>query len=180
MVPHQEAPTNICWGDRNRSVLVRVPLGWIADTSMIKNANPQETGVIPYVPGKQTVELRSGDGSANIYLFMAGIIVAAQHGLEMPNALDIAEKLYMDVNIFDEAHKDKLEKLEHLPQSCWESADKLMEKREFFEKNGIFPAGTLDQVANKLKSYEDKDLSERLYGKEEELRELVMKYLHCQ
>ena len=180
LVPHQEAPTNICWGDRNRSVLVRVPLGWIADTSMIKNANPQETGVIPYVPGKQTVELRSGDGSANIYLFVAGIIVAAQHGLEMPNALDIAEKLYMDVNIFDKAHKDKLEKLEHLPQSCWESADKLMEKREFFEKNGIFPAGTLDQVANKLKSYEDKDLSERLYGKEEELRELVMKYLHCQ
>ncbi|MDX2415411.1 MAG: glutamine synthetase family protein, partial [Bacteroidales bacterium] len=27
LVPHQEAPTNICWGDRNRSVLVRVPLG---------------------------------------------------------------------------------------------------------------------------------------------------------
>ena len=25
LVPHQEAPTNICWGDRNRSVLVRVP-----------------------------------------------------------------------------------------------------------------------------------------------------------
>lgn len=30
LVPHQEAPTNICWGDRNRSVLVRVPLGWSA------------------------------------------------------------------------------------------------------------------------------------------------------
>ena len=28
LVPHQEAPTNICWGDRNRSVLIRVPLGW--------------------------------------------------------------------------------------------------------------------------------------------------------
>ena len=27
LVPHQEAPTNVCWGDRNRSVLVRVPLG---------------------------------------------------------------------------------------------------------------------------------------------------------
>lgn len=180
LVPHQEAPTNICWGDRNRSVLVRVPLGWIADTSMIKNANPQENGPIPYVPGKQTVELRSGDGSANLYLFMAGIIVAAQHGLEMPNALEIAEKLYMDVNIFDEEHKDKLEKLEYLPQSCWESADKLMEKREFFEKNGIFPAGTIDQVAKKLKSFEDKDLSERLYGKDEELRKLVNSFLHCQ
>ncbi len=30
LVPHQEAPTSICWGDRNRSVLVRVPLGWSA------------------------------------------------------------------------------------------------------------------------------------------------------
>lgn len=30
LVPHQEAPTNVCWGDRNRSVLVRVPLGWAA------------------------------------------------------------------------------------------------------------------------------------------------------
>lgn len=27
LVPHQEAPTNICWGDRNRSVLVRVRWG---------------------------------------------------------------------------------------------------------------------------------------------------------
>ncbi len=180
LVPHQEAPTNICWGDSNRSVLVRVPLGWIADTSMIKDANPQETGEIPYVPGKQTVELRSGDGSANLYLYVAGIIVAAQHGLEMPKALELAEKLYMNVNIFDEQHKDKLAKLEFLPQSCWESAERLIEKRQFFEKNGIFPAGLLDQTAEKLKSFNDKDLSERLYGKEEELRELVMKFLHCQ
>jgi len=110
---------------------------------------------------------------------MAGIIVAAQHGLEMPNALEMAEKLYMDVNIFDDAHKDKLAKLACLPQSCWESADTLLEKREYFEKNGIFPVGTIDQIAKKLKAFDDKDLSERLYGKEEELRELVMKYLHC-
>jgi glutamine synthetase len=179
LVPHQEAPTNICWGDRNRSVLVRVPLGWIAKTSMIKDANPQEKGRIPYVPGKQTVELRSGDGSADIYLYMAGIIVAAQHGLQMPKALEMAEKLYMNVNIFDDEHKDKLAKLESLPQSCWESAEALNDKREFFEKNGIFPAGSIDQIVNKLKSFEDKDLSERLYGKDEEIKELVMKYIHC-
>ena len=42
LVPHQEAPTNICWGDRNRSALVRVPLGWFSDASskMIAIANP--------------------------------------------------------------------------------------------------------------------------------------------
>ena len=31
LVPHQEAPTSVCWGDRNRSVLVRVPLGWTGE-----------------------------------------------------------------------------------------------------------------------------------------------------
>lgn len=43
LVPHQEAPTNICWGDRNRSVLVRVPLGWTSGASdMLRDANPLE------------------------------------------------------------------------------------------------------------------------------------------
>ena len=40
LVPHQEAPTNICWGDRNRSVLIRVPLGWLGVNDMINDANP--------------------------------------------------------------------------------------------------------------------------------------------
>lgn len=41
LVPHQEAPTYICWGDRNRSALVRVPLGWNnMDDRMICDANP--------------------------------------------------------------------------------------------------------------------------------------------
>ena len=43
LVPHQEAPTNVCWGDRNRSVLVRVPLGWSAQTDMCALANPLES-----------------------------------------------------------------------------------------------------------------------------------------
>ena len=46
LVPHQEAPTNICWGDRNRSVLVRVPLGWSAKTDMCMLANPLELRAI--------------------------------------------------------------------------------------------------------------------------------------
>ena len=42
LVPHQEAPTNVCWGDRNRSVLVRVPLGWTAKSDMSSIVNPLE------------------------------------------------------------------------------------------------------------------------------------------
>ncbi|HBF89252.1 MAG TPA: glutamine synthetase [Bacteroidales bacterium] len=179
LVPHQEAPTNICWGDRNRSVLVRVPLGWIAKTSMIKNANPQEKDPVPYIPGKQTVELRSPDGSANVYSLLAGIVIAAQHGLEMPNSLEIAKKLYVDVNIFKDENKGRVEKLAKLPASCWESADCLQANRAYFEKKGIFPAGTIDLIISQLKNHDDKNLSEKLYGKDEQIRELVDKFMHC-
>jgi len=179
LVPHQEAPTNICWGDTNRSALVRVPLGWIAKTNMVKNANPHERYDVPYIPGKQTVEIRVPDGSADLYHLVAGIIMAAQHGLEMPNALERAKQLYVGVNIFKDEHKSKAAELEHLPISCWESAECLEKEREFFEKNNIFPKGTIDRFIKQLKSYDDKNMSEKLYGKNDEIALLVEKYLHC-
>jgi glutamine synthetase len=74
LVPHQEAPTNICWGDRNRSVLIRVPLGWTGDIRMIYDANPQEKTEMNKYDSKQTVEIRSGDGSADVYLYMAALL----------------------------------------------------------------------------------------------------------
>ncbi len=179
LVPHQEAPTMVCWGDSNRSVLVRVPLGWVAETSMIKDANPQETGEIPYIPGKQTVEFRVPDGSADLYLLLAGIIVAAQNGILSENSLEIAEKLYVNVNIFDDEHKEIYNRLKSLPQSCFESADCLDKQRAAFEANNVFPKGIIDSIIAKLKSYEDKDLSERLYGKNELIKKLVDSYIHC-
>jgi len=179
LVPHQEAPTNICWGDRNRSVLIRVPLGWITRADMIHDANPQDKNEPSDISGRQTVELRSPDGSADVHSLLAGIAVAARHGFEMDNALDIADELYVGVNIFHKEHKHEMERLKTLPTSCWESADSLMEKRCFFEKNGVFPAGTIDNIIRKLKSYYDIDLSERLYRKADEVGQLVEKYLHC-
>ena len=67
LVPHQEAPTNVCWGDRNRSVLVRVPLGWTGDVDMCREANPLEPASQRNTRGKQTVEIRNADGSADVY-----------------------------------------------------------------------------------------------------------------
>jgi len=178
LVPHQEAPTNICWGDRNRSVLVRVPLGWLNVGQMICDANPQDTFADNSIDSKQTVEIRSPDGSADLYHLFAGLVMAAQHGLEMPNALQVAKDLYVNVNIFQEEHKEKLSELEHLPESCEESADSLESYRQYFEKDGIFPKSTIDNFIRVLKSYEDKQLSEKLYGNTEAIRKLVYKYLH--
>nr|MDA3779883.1 glutamine synthetase family protein [Bacteroidales bacterium] len=179
LVPHQEAPTNICWGDSNRSALVRVPLGWMGASNMVADANPLEK--VKEIDGtnKQTVEFRAPDGSADLYHLVAGLIVASQHGLEMDNALEISEKLYIDVNIFDEKNKNRLEQLELLPVSCYESAECLEKKRQIYEKNNVFPKGLIENVITKIKDFNDKDLSERLYGKNDEIQKLVHKYIHC-
>lgn len=179
LVPHQEAPTNICWGDRNRSTLVRVPLGWLGVGDMVKDANPQETEEYTGAVDNQTIEFRSPDGSANIYFLLAGLAVAARHGQEMANALDYANKLYTGVNIFEDEHSEVREKLPQLPASCWESAGCLLEDREIYEADGVFSPVLIDGVADMLKSYDDKDLSERLYGKDDEIEKLVEEYLHC-
>ena len=99
LVPHQEAPTNVCWGDRNRSVLVRVPLGWSAKTDMCMLANPLEKESHFDTSIKQTVEMRSPDGSADLYQLLSGLAVACRHGFELDNALEIAERTYVNVNI---------------------------------------------------------------------------------
>jgi len=179
LVPHQEAPTNICWGDRNRSVLIRVPLGWNGATNMIKDANPADTTEFLKMPSKQTVELRSPDGSADIYKLFAGLVIATEHGLEMEDALARAEELYVDYNIFKSQNKSKKNNLESLPASCWESAECLIAQREYFERDGVFPSGVIDNVVSKLKAFDDKGLSEKLYNKNEEISSLVRKFLHC-
>jgi glutamine synthetase len=178
LVPHQEAPTNICWGDRNRSVLVRVPLGWLNVQDMIRDANPQEKQASSHASDSQTVEFRCPDGSANVHLLLAGLAVAARHGLEMENALEVAENLYVDVNIFASEHKKVQQKLPQLPTSCWESAECLLKDRQIYERDRVFPSVAIDGLAKMLKSYQDKDLSERYYGKGDEIKRLVDEYFH--
>ena len=179
LVPHQEAPTNICWGDRNRSVLVRVPLGWNAGYKMLSNANPLETETKKDFHNRQTAEFRCPDGSADIYLLLAGLCVAARHGLEMKDALAIAERSYVDVNIFEEKHKGKVSQLKRLPFSCWHSAEELEKQRSVYEENDVFPHQIIDGLIRKLKSYNDSDLRERIKDNEKEILKLVNTYLHC-
>jgi glutamine synthetase len=179
LVPHQEAPTNICWGDRNRSVLVRVPLGWLNVNNMARDANPQDKGESSELMDSQTVEFRCPDGSANIHLLLAGLAVAARHGLEMEGALELANKLYVDVNIFSPDQSGIRERLPQLPSSCWESAESLLRDSEIYQRDGVFSPTVIDEIVKKLKSYNDKDLSQRLYAKEDEIKKLVNEYLHC-
>lgn len=173
LVPHQEAPTSICWGDRNRSVLVRVPLGWrgIGD-KMMKSANPRETGEMPPLDNPQTVELRSPDGSANVHMLLAGLAVAARRGLTEPGMLDIAQQLYVTT---DASELD----LEQLPASCYDAAEALLADREVYEDHGIFPAGLVEATADALKGWNDQDMSERLFGNASALADLVAEHMNA-
>ena len=146
LVPHQEAPTNVCWGDRNRSVLVRVPLGWTAKTDMCALANPLEGQSHFDTTQKQTVEMRSPDGSADLYQLLAGLAVACRHGFEMSDALEVAEKTYVNVNIHQKENADRLEALAQLPDSCAASADCLQRQRAVFEQYNVFSPAMIDGI----------------------------------
>ena len=179
LVPHQEAPTNVCWGDRNRSVLVRVPLGWTAKTDMCALANPLEGQSHFDTTQKQTVEMRSPDGSADLYQLLAGLAVACRHGFEMSDALEVAEKTYVNVNIHQKENADRLEALAQLPDSCAASADCLQRQRAVFEQYNVFSPAMIDGIIIRLRSYDDRTLRADLEGKQDAMLALVKKYFHC-
>lgn len=179
LVPHQEAPTNVCWGDRNRSVLVRVPLGWTAGVDMCSLANPAEAPARRYASFKQTVEIRSADGSADIYQLLAGVCVAARHGFEMPDALQVAQRTYVDVNIHDGKHEDVLRGLAQLPDSCVASAQCLQQQRAVYEQQGIFSPSMIDGIIGQLQAFDDATLRHDVEGDQENTLALVHRYFEC-
>ena len=179
LVPHQEAPTNVCWGDRNRSVLVRVPLGWAADVDMCRAANPLEPQTNYDTSIKQTVEMRSPDGSADLYQLLAGLCVACRHGFEMEDALEVAEKTYVNVNIHAAENADRLATLAQLPDSCVASAECLNRQRQVFEEHGVFSPAMIDGIIAQLQDFDDKTLRKNIENYPEEIQKLVNQYFHC-
>ena len=183
LVPHQEAPTNVCWGDRNRSVLVRVPLGWTAGVDMSALANNEESSPTTIdsrlTTEKQTVEMRSPDGSADLYQLLAGLCVACRHGFEMPDALEVAERTYVSVNIHDAQHAAQLQELAQLPDSCAASADCLERQRAVFEEYGVFSPAMIDGIIAQLRAFDDRKLRREIVHRPEKIAELVATYFHC-
>ena len=179
LVPHQEAPTNICWGDRNRSVLVRVPLGWTSKKDLCSQANPGEKSAAYDTSQKQTVEMRSPDGSADVFLLLAGLAVACRYGFETADALDIAAKTYVNVNIHKDENKALLDSLNVLPDSCAASADCLEAQRAIYEKDGIFSPVMIDGLIAGLRKFNDRTLRQDIGSDQAKILELVEKYFHC-
>lgn len=156
LVPNHEAPTKICWSYSNRSSLVRVPLGWTNVGDLGRLVNPQE--IMPFENSltRQTVELRSPDGSANPYLLLAAIATAVKWGVTHDESLEIAERCHVKGNIF--ADPELASTLDSLPGSCWECAQLLQEKRALYEEDGCFPTFLIDYIIEALKKEDDAEL----------------------
>jgi glutamine synthetase len=169
LAPDHEAPTRICWSDNNRSALVRVPLGWSTARDLGSRVNPGDPAGPADARGRQTVELRSPDGSANIHLVLAGITMAADWafqpapaGFSRAGPLELADRLYVRGNIQQDA--DALSRLPSLPSSCAASSRVLGEKRALYERDGVFPSATIDYVRRLLEAEGDETLRQRLAG----------------
>ncbi len=178
LVPHQEAPTTICWGDRNRSVLVRVPLGWTSTANMCRLANPLEDKLEADVTGKQTIEIRSADASADVYLLIASLAVACRSGFEMSNAEKVANDTYVDIDIH-KTTSEKVTSLGQLPRSCAEAAEYLRKQRSVYEKNDVFSAALIDGILNKLESQPDDKMITKVRMDNELMKEIVERHFYC-
>ena len=128
---------------------------------------------------KQTVEMRSPDASANIYQLMAGLAVACRLGFDMENALELADKTYVNVNIHKEENAEKLNSLACLPDSCEASAKCLQAQRAIFEKYQVFSPAMLDDIIATLDAFKDANLRAELAGDTDKMLALVEKYFHC-
>lgn len=162
LVPNQEAPTRVCWSESNRSALIRVPLGWTKVHDMARQLNPQQVTQFAEDSRRQTVELRSPDGSAITHLLLAGMALGAEWGLTQPESLRIAEELHVSGNIFQKPAL--LQTLTALPASCAQSAQILAEKRSLYERDSLFPPSIIDYTVQMLEAEDDADLVESLAG----------------
>lgn len=178
LVPHQEAPTSVCWGDRNRSVLVRVPLGWTSDTDMCAAVNPGSSAAPESACGRQTVEIRSADGSADVYYLLAALAVACRYGWELERPLELADRTYVDVDIHKSENAGRLDSLEHLPASCVESAEALQEQRAIFEARDVFDPRFINSVISHLRRFDDSSLHLRAKNDLQLMESIVEQYFH--
>jgi glutamine synthetase len=156
LVPGQEAPTSICWGYRNRSGLIRVPLGFDAKHRLDLGMNPSETGAYPDSLARPTVEYRSPDGSASTQLLLAAVTMCVEHGVHGADLVELAREL----EVPEETSGD-IASYQQLPETAVRAAASLDENRAFFEEGGMAPR-LIDIFIEKLRAEADEGLSAKL------------------
>ncbi len=159
LVPNHEAPTRICWGRRNRSSLIRVPLAFDLPQRTDTLFNPGEDSEFPRDLARPTVEIRSPDGSAFVNPLLAAIVLCAEEGLLDPGSMAFARGLQVEGNIFQQP--ELLRRLDSLPGTALAAGQVLREQRAWYEERGFTPQ-LIDIIINKLSDEDDQALGEKL------------------
>ena len=155
LVPGQESPTKLFWSDFNRAALIRVPLGWRhgEDMASVINHRLKDRYISPFK--RQTVELRSADGSAFIHLLLAGMTMGILYGLDHGDvSLKLANK--RRIHQGEEVSKD----IPELPPSCYQSAQYLREESDLY--TDLIPEYIIEHVCELLEAEEDENMSDEL------------------
>jgi glutamine synthetase len=179
LVPNQEAPTRICWSDMNRSALIRVPLAWSRAASLANQVNPPSPPLEKV--SRQTVELRTPDGSALVHLLLSAITRIADEAFDDPTSAETARKRYVTAAGLKDQRVAST--FPQLPGSCAEAASLLQRRRMLFEKEGMFPREIIDYVLNLLRGEDDSHMARELWelgasDRDRAVRQLLHRDLH--
>lgn len=118
LVPGFEAPVSICFGEANRSSVIRIP-GYATS------------------PEKKRFEFRPSDATSNPYLAYTALLMAGIDGVI--NKIDPVSEGFgpYDVNVF-ELPDDEKAKIKTLPKSLLEALDALKQDNEFLMRGQVF------------------------------------------
>ncbi len=125
LIPGFEAPVNAFFSLGNRSAAVRIP----------KYANQSDTA---------RIEFRPPDATCNVYLALAGMLMAGLDGIL--NKIDPTEAGFgpIDQNVFAWTD-DQRSKIKALPSSLDEALHALEVDHKFLTSSGVFTEELLDQ-----------------------------------
>ncbi len=120
LVPGYEAPVNLAYSSRNRSAAIRIPM-----------YSPS--------PRSKRLEFRCPDPSANPYLALSAVLMAALDGIQ--SKLDPGAPL--DKDIYD-LPPEELAKVPSTPGSLEAALDCLEEDHEFLLRGDVFTPDVID------------------------------------
>jgi len=120
LVPGYEAPVNLAYSCRNRSVAIRIPM-------------------ISARPAARRLEFRCPDPSCNPYLAFSAMLMAAIDGIK--NKIDPGEAL--DKNIY-ELPPGELARIPSTPGSLEEALEELERDHEFLLHGDVFTQDVID------------------------------------
>jgi glutamine synthetase len=137
LAPGYEAPVNLVYSERNRSVAVRIP---------VNSSNPES----------KRIEYRCPDATCNPYLSFAAILMAGLDGIV--NKIDPGQPVDKNIYELDFTESDKIKKV---PSSLEIALNELENDHAFLLKGGVFSTDMIDMWIDYKRKNEVKQVSLR-------------------